>query len=115
MNVLELPFESDTEVDPGVSWHKEILSELASQAQIKGAVYNYDFLEDAPRSSENYRYKWSYARTKKSSANLSSSDSNISKDLRNLEELTQQMQFSRSLKSVTIRSDALLHNNCNHP
>ena len=86
MNFSSLSLESDFEEDPGISWHKEILSELNSKAQIKGALYNYDFLEDAPLNSEDYRYDWSISHPKKFSGNLSGSDSNVSTDSENLED-----------------------------
>lgn len=89
-----IPSDSDIQLSDGEAWHKEILSELNANARAKGAEYDYDFLEDAPRVSGESRYTWNFPRPHRSSLTQSGSNSNVSTDSESLENINEHILFS---------------------
>jgi hypothetical protein len=94
MSNTVIPTDSDIELSDGEAWHKEILFEMNANARAKGAEYDYDFLEDAPRASAECRYAWRFPTPQSSSFTQSGSDSNVSTDSESLENSYKQKKFS---------------------
>ena len=94
MSNTEIPTNSDIQLNDEEAWHKEILFELNAKARAKGAEYDYDFLEDAPRVSGDCKYTWSFPSPHRSNFTRRGSDSNVSTDSESLENSNKHTQFS---------------------